>query len=426
MSTEARDALLRAIERRGALPGAPWLQEQREAAKASFAEQGLPTRRDEAWRFTDLSALAGLDLEAHAAEVRELALPDGVLGEECHRLVFVDGVFSSVHSSTAMLPPGVTLRPVGGTLDGSARELAPLFAVSDGKRRSLSALNAALFEDGALLHVEEGVEVEDPIYLVFVQRGAPLCTPRSAIALAPRSRARVVEHYVGSDAASLVAPVTEVDLGAESELLHVHLQAQGETTLHLAELAVQQGEQSRLRSFSLALGAKLARVDIASELAGPGSHADLLGLYAGRAAQHLDHHTTIDHATPHTTSRELYKGILDERAKGVFLGHIHVRPHAQKIDAMQTNRTLLLSDSASIHTRPQLEIHADDVRCSHGASIGRLDESWLFYLRARGIGEREARALLLSAFAGEVLGELPWPALRAYVAARLGLPEAVA
>ena len=427
MSSEARDALVRAIERRGALPGGPWLRALRAEAAAGFATQGLPTRRDEAWRFTDLAGLAALELDGSGPTQRSGEGYTDVIGATCHRLVFVDGMFAPAISSLGPLPAGVELRALGGALESaSAEDLAPLHAVSDAKRRSLSALNTALFEDGLLLRVAPGVQLEHPVHLVFLHAGAPLCAPRNAISLGAGSRAQLVEHYLGSGAPGLVAPVTEVELGADAELLHVHLQVQGEGVFHLAELAVRQGERSRLRSVSLALGAKLARLDLASELAGPGAHADLLGLYAGRDAQHLDHNTAIDHAMPHTTSRELYKGILDERAKGVFLGRIHVRPHAQKIGAMQTNRTLLLSDSAAIHTRPQLEIHADDVKCSHGASIGRLDETQLFYLRARGIAEADARALLLSGFAGEVLAELPWPRLRAHASERLGLPAGIA
>ncbi len=427
MSDAARDALVRAIELRDAGREPAWLRALRAEAATGFAAQGLPTRRNEAWRFTDLSGLGELLGATAAAEVQSVE-PGDVLGGPCHRLVFTDGVLAPEQPGGEALPPGVELRALRDRIESaSAADLAPLFTISDNKRRSLSALNAALFEDGALLRVAADVRVELPIHLVFLHTGARRWTPRNTISLGPGSRARVVEHYLGPDAApALVAPVTEVELGEGAELLHVHLQEQGDATYHLAELAVRQAERSRLHSCSLALGAKLARLDLASELGGTGAHADLLGLYAGRGSQHLDHHTTIDHATPHTTSRELYKGVLDERAKGVFLGRIHVRPDAQKIDAMQTNRTLLLSDSAAIHTRPQLEIHADDVRCSHGASIGQLDDTHLVYLRARGISEADARALLISGFAGEILAELPWPQLRARVAARLGLPAGVA
>jgi Fe-S cluster assembly protein SufD len=426
VSSQARDALMRAIELRGERPASPWLRALRAEASGAFAAQGLPTRRDEAWRFTDLSGLASLPLDAAATSGPRDELAPSPIAASSHRLVFMDGKLAPHLSSPGALPAGVELRVASGE-NAAAADLAPLLTVSDFKSRALSALNTALFEGVVLLRVAAGVRVEQPIHLVFGHVAEPLLAPRTAIALGPGSRAQVIEHHVGRDGSpALIVPVTEIELGAGAELVHVHLQEQGDATFHLAEIAVRQAEQSRLHSCSLALGAKLARVDLASELAGPGAHADLLGLYAGRGDQHLDHHTTIDHATPHTTSRELYKGVLDERAKGVFLGRIHVRPHAQKIDAMQTNRTLLLSDSAAVHTRPQLEIHADDVRCSHGASIGQLDESHLFYLRARGIAEANARALLISGFAGEVLAELPWPELRARVSARLGLPAGVA
>jgi Fe-S cluster assembly protein SufD len=201
-------------------------------------------------------------------------------------------------------------------------------------------------------------------------------------------------------------------VGRDASLDHVVLQQQGADAWQLSATAVQQEAGSRFSSHSIALGGRLARLDLRCTLAGEGAHAGLLGLYLARDRQLLDHHTTIDHATPHTTSDELYKGILDERAVAVFHGRIHVRPHAQKTSAMQQNRNLLLSDAATIHTKPQLEIHADDVRCSHGATIGQLDPDQLFYLRARGIWPDDARALLMLAFASEVLEKLPAPALR--------------
>jgi Fe-S cluster assembly protein SufD len=209
-----------------------------------------------------------------------------------------------------------------------------------------------------------------------------------------------------------VNSVAELSLARDARLEHVVLQQEGPDTLALGAIALQQEAGSHYTSHSLALGGRLARLEIRANLAGEAAHCALRGLYLGRDRQLLDHHTTIDHATPHTTSDELYKGILDERAHGIFHGRVHVWPNAQKISAQQTNRNLLLSDLALVHTKPQLEIFADDVRCSHGATIGQLDPDELFYLRSRGIGERDARALLSFAFASEITGALPLAALR--------------
>jgi Fe-S cluster assembly protein SufD len=222
------------------------------------------------------------------------------------------------------------------------------------------------------------------------------------------AKAVVVEEWVGAPGArGLSNALTELDVEPNASLDYVQLQRLPESALHLSHVATRQAADARLRLWSFAFGAKLARTEVRSTLQGEGAELDLLGLYLARGAQLSDHHTTIDHAAPRTTSRELVKGVLDGRGHGVFHGRIHVRPHAQKIDAAQSSRALLLSDHARINAKPQLEIYADDVRCSHGATIGQLDPEQLFYLRSRGLGLAQARALLTFGFASEVLAELP-------------------
>jgi len=397
---------------------------RREAARA-FAEQGLALERNEAWRFTDLRAFAGLaqaeaisGAPAEGAASKETraeatALPEWLdvqTWAQAARFVFVDGRFAPGLSSSGSLPAGVQL----GRLAESGDARLPLGSLADQKRRALTALNGALAMDGAYLRLDDGIVLRDPVFLIHVSSSRMgVSCPRSWIELGSNAEAKLVEIHVGSAAgARLVNAVGELRLGSGAHLEHILVQEHGPDTVHCAEIAATQERDSRLGSHSLALGGALSRTEIRTRLDGPGAHTSLHGLYLGQRNQVHDHFTTIDHAAPHTTSEELYKGILGDRSKGIFCGRVEVRPDAQKIDAQQTNRALLMSDSAAVHTRPQLEIYADDVRCSHGASIGQLDADALFYLRARGVGEEEARALLMRAFVADVLDEIAIPELQ--------------
>ena len=426
----ARDSLLALAARRAdQLPGAglSWLQAMRENALALFAENGLPTTRDEAWRFTNLRRLDEVEFApAHLVGDDESDRGDAVarahattaaIGEG-HRIVFIDGVFSAEASSVGGLPSGVTIDSLRHTLESQPDRVQRLLGgLADQKQRSLTALNLALFEDGLFFEIRQGQQLSSPVHAVYVQScGSPAAFPRNLIAAHPESRATVIEHYVGcAGCAALVSPVSEIRLERDAELDHVILQEQPETTFHLGAVAVEQEARSRFSSHSLALGGRIARVDLRTVLAGEQAHARLDGLYLGSGRRLLDHHTTIDHAVPATTSDEQYKGILGGHSRGVFHGSVIVRPNAQKIDARQNNRNLLLSDSARINTKPQLEIYADDVKCSHGATIGRLDDNQLFYLRSRGISMDAARAMLTLAFANEIGSRLPVDELGSYL-----------
>lgn len=423
MSAPRAETALRARLAAHALPSSLGLL--RDAAAEQFRSQGLPSARHEAWRFTDLRALDKLDWDTPDSDAPESAelLPALIRGPLAHarRIVFVDGAFSARLSQCGELPAGVQLGPLGQALEDPHAAKLGVGTLSDPKERSLSALNTALFQDGARLSVPADTVLDRPIVVVYLTTGHKrLVSPRVWIDIGVNGGARVVEYYAASGSAgALVNGVSEARLADGAKLDHVQLQEQNDASVHFAQLVVRQDRDSRLRSHSIAIGSALARVEIRAELAGEGSHARLHGLYLGDRSQVLDHRTEIDHAAPHTTSDELYKGILGDRAKGVFCGFVAVRPHAQKIDAKQTNRALLLSDTAAVHTRPQLEIHADDVRCSHGASIGQLDADALFYLRTRGIGLDDARALLTSAFVEDVLATLPCDELSLHVRALL-------
>ncbi|HTO09390.1 MAG TPA: Fe-S cluster assembly protein SufD [Myxococcota bacterium] len=350
----------------------------------AFAERGLPTTRDEDWRFTSLAALEAVAFEG--AETSEI--PSAELAHARERV------------GDARLTAGELVDSLGEVLD---LKTAP-FAL----------LNAALAAGGESIDVSSSCENALPFHLLrWLGAGARVASPRARIVVRAGASATVIEHFVGAPGSKSVSnSATELVLEPGARLRYVQLQELPESAFHVASLASRQAAGSRLELTSLALGARLSRSQIHCLLAGEGAELALDGLYLGRGAQHQDHHTTIDHAMPRTSSRELFKGILDGRAHGVFHGRVHVRPHAQKIDAAQTNRALLLSDGAVVDSKPQLEIYADDVKCSHGASVGQLDPDQLFYLRARGLDAASARALLTWAFASEVLERLPLPALR--------------
>lgn len=399
-----------------------WLLERRREALARFAETGLPTTRQEDWRFTSLAGLAGTRFEPTAAG--QAAPAPGVdpawlweATEPAHLLVFVDGRFAPDLSRAASIDRGgLRIDALSQVLANEPdRVAAHLGRSADIKARAFVALNTASAWDGLFLELGPGATPEGPIVVSFLRSAE--ATPRAVqlrnlIIAGPGSRACVIEHYAGPAAnAGLTNSVSELLLRADAQIEHIKLQDEGTSGFHIGAILAQQGPRSRLTSHSLALGARLSRTEIEVQLAEEGAEVTLYGLYLGRGEQLVDHHTMIDHAAPETRSTELYKGVLDGKARGVFHGRIHVRPHAQRIDAAQINRNLLLSDDASIHTKPQLEIHADDVRCSHGAAIGRLDADALFYLRTRGIGETDARSLLTFAFASDVTGKLPNPGL---------------
>jgi len=393
----------RAFERIYQSAGRERSERAREEAWQVFAERGLPTTHHEDWRFTSLAPLEGTDFAApQPGEIpaQQLASARERVGP-ARLLVIANGRLAGQPSESlerALLEGRIALR-----------------SVLDPKLSPLSALNTALLGGGAFIDVAR-TSSESPVIHVlhWLDAGAPQAVnARVHVVARAGASATLVEHFVGAPGCrGLSNSGTELIVERGAQLRYVQVQELPETAFHVSSLATHQETGSRLELASIALGGRLARVEIRSTLSGEQAELDVNGLYLGRDSQLQDHHTTIDHASPRTTSRELFKGILDGRAHGVFHGRVHVRPDAQKIDAMQTNRTLLLSDGAVIDSKPQLEIYADDVKCSHGASIGQLDPDQIFYLRARGLDLERARALLTFAFASEVLAKLPVQTLR--------------
>ncbi len=360
----------------------------RRAAFARFEALGFPTPKDEAWRYTGLQPITGTAWRrARRAPRLPATLPDGV----------------------RILSPSEA--------DGKLGRIASF------EKSAFTALNTALFEDALLLEIRPGAVVADPIEIVFDGGSGPapeVSYPRFLVLAGERSEASIVETYTGAGR-SFTNAVTEIAVGAGAILEHTKLQEESETACHVHALAVSQARGSRFTSHNVALGAALARTDLSVVLAGEGAECALNGLFVGRGRQHLDNRTLIDHVTPHTASRELYKGVMDGASRGVFHGTIIVRPDAQKTDAVQTNKNLLLSREALVNSTPALEIFADDVKCRHGSTTGQLDAAALFYLRSRGIGEAQARALLTWAFAADVAERIRIPRVRRRVERELGM-----
>lgn len=387
----------------------------RQDAARRFAELGFPTTRDEEWRFTNVSSIAKTQFSpapSHWNAPEEAQLDESLSPSEGGlRLVFINGRYSP-ELSAQKLPQGIRATPLREANGAVKAHLARYAAYQD---RAFVALNTAHFDEGACIEIPKGAVVEEPIHLVFLMTGGDvpvISHPRSLVVIGPDSQATVVESYLGRGAKYFTNAVTEIVAGDHSVVDHYKLQEEDERSFHVATLQVQIGRDANFSTHSISLGGGLVRNDINAVLA-EGAGATVNGLYLASGSQHVDNHTAIDHARPHGTSHELYKGILGGTSAAVFSGKIIVRPGAQKTDAKQTNKNLVLSEDATINTKPELQIHADDVRCTHGATIGQLDQEAIFYLQSRGIAPEQARDLLTYAFARDIIDRVKIGPLRA-------------
>jgi len=402
--------------------GVPWLVCARRSALERFAASGYPDAHDEEWKYTSVAAIEkqafraashrDFDLAAAANLVDQLALEHGA----GPLLVFIDGRHCPSLSAPGRLPAGARLTSLVQQFETAPECLEPYFA-DDDQETIFAALNTVFMADGAYVHLARGVVVEQPIQLLFIatQDGAAgaVISPRNLIVAEEGAQATVIEHYVGANgAAYLTNSVTRIFADANASLTHYKLQQEGDESFHVAGIHARQAQDSRLSSHSTTLGALLTRNDISTAFTALGCAATLDGLYLVGGRQHVDNHTRIDHSAPHGTSQEFYRGILDGRSRAVFNGKVIVHPGAQKTNAQQANHNLLLSRDAEIDSKPQLEIYADDVKCTHGATVGQLDDNQLFYLRARGVPEAMARSLLVHAFAHDLVERIRVAALR--------------
>jgi Fe-S cluster assembly protein SufD len=397
-----------------------WLEELRVAAFRRFEELGFPTPRDEAWRYTGLQPITGTAWLRAAAPAPAAPAP-AVAPSFADAAIFVNG---RLVRRPPVPPEGARIETLREALARDPEAVRNRLAhLASFETSAFAALNTADLEEAAVVWIERGAVVAAPVVLSFVSEatGAPTVShPRVLVLAGERSQASIVEAYAGSGRYFTNA-VSEIDLSDGAILEHTKLQRESETACHVHAAAARLGRGSRLTSHNVALGAALARTELSVVLGAEGAECELNGLFLGKGTQHIDNRTLIDHAEPHGTSRELYKGIMDGSSRGVFHGTIIVRPGAQKTDAVQTNKNLLLSKQALVDSTPALEIFADDVKCRHGATTGQLDPAAVFYLRSRGIGEAEARALLTYAFASDLAGRIGVAEVRAAVEAELGL-----
>ena len=404
--------------------GPSWLLPLRRAAIDRFAALGYPTPKNEDWHFTSVTPIAEGSFRA-AAPARSVRLTAAAIEPftfgraDWIRLVFVNGRFDRALSSGVERPRGVRVTDLATAWREQPDVLERhVGKVADFQRTAFTALNTAFMRDGAVIQFAPDVELEMPVHLVFVSTpdaAGAASHVRTLIVAGHHAKGTVIESYVSLDGAKgyFTNAVTEAVLGEGATLAHVKLQSESERAFHVGTLQAHQGRDSHLVSFSFAAGGELARTNIYTLLGGEGSGATLHGLYLLDGEQHVDQQTRIEHASPNTFSREVYKGILDGASHGVFNGQVFVRPEAQKTDGKQENNNLLLSAQARVDTKPQLEIFADDVKCTHGATVGRLDELALFYMKSRGIGADQARKLLTYAFAAGVIEAVGVPEVRA-------------
>ncbi|MDT8371494.1 MAG: Fe-S cluster assembly protein SufD [Gammaproteobacteria bacterium] len=389
---------------------APWLKKRRQDALTQFNMFSLPAKKEEDWKYTSLWDFSQQIFNHHTESVEIVAdeVDSVALLHDAYRVVIVDGVFLEEFSDIDALQSGLCITALSESVDQLEHSLGQQTELT---KVGLNALNTMLMSEGVIISVDSAIEIEKIIEIIVINTGntANLATHlRHKIELETGAKATVIEHYVGlTQDGYFTDVVTEVNLAERAELTHYKLQQESNNAFHIATLAAHQAQASQWLTNNISLGAKLARNDVHSQLLGEQSHVTMDGLYLVDGEQHIDNHTRIDHAVPNTSSDELYKGVLDGNSHAVFNGKVMVHKDAQKTDANQSNRNLLLSRGCEIDSKPEMEIYADDVKCGHGSAIGQLDEDQLFFLRARGLDEVGARSLLTYAFAVEVLTRIP-------------------
>ena len=394
------------------LPGQSlsWLNDLRAKAFENFSANGFPSLREEEWRYTNVSAiekkLFSPQVKTEECTIDQTWLDSHML-DETYTFVLINGVVSLAHSSLEGLADDISVLSMADALAQQPDQVEKYFAQAvNHQEHGFVAFNTAWFSDGLFVHVPAHQIVDKPIHLLHCVTHADfLATTRHVIAIDEMAEAKVIETYVGVNEAYLTASVTEVILGQNAELSLHKRQSEGEKAYHFGGTYAKQAENSRFKHHNFAFGSLLARNDVHTDL-GVASECNLNGLYLGIKRQHIDNHTRINHAEPHAISRELYKGVLDQRARGIFQGRVIVAEDAQQTNSEMNNRNLLLSNDAEADAKPQLEIYADDVKCAHGVTVGQLDEKSIFYLQSRCIDELSAKNILTFAFANEMVDKV--------------------
>ncbi len=395
-----------------------WLGQARDSAMAQFERLGFPTTKIEQWRFTSVAPIAERTFTLARDGFAGAQQQTQAMSAPIAHAVCVNGRFAPQLSHLDKLPKGVQLLGLETALASHPTLVEPYLAkLSATQSNAFTSLNTAFLRDGVVLMIPARTVIEQPIEITFAsvwEGSGSVSHPRLLIVAGEGSQVTILERYVGNGGA-LTNAVSEVWLHANAVVDHYKLQEEPAEAFHIASLLVHSARSGTFSSHSLTFGGGLVRNDVVATLAGEGIDCTLNGLYVGRGPQLIDNHTTIDHAMPHCGSHEIYKGILGDQSRAVFNGKIIVRPDAQKTDAKQTNKALLLSDEANINSKPELEIFANDVKCTHGAAIGQLDDAAMFYLRSRGLGVSEARAMLVHAFAGDILNRVKIAPVREYL-----------
>ncbi|MDJ0958097.1 MAG: Fe-S cluster assembly protein SufD [Arenicellales bacterium] len=413
------------IQKEHALPGRgiAWIDDLRERGIDEFKANGFPTIRDEDWRYTNTRQIqkqpfTPVDTPIDST-LRERFAQCLLQGLNSHRIVFIDGRYSAALTGEAPLPKGVNVQSLAAAIQsGSVHVQKLLGSCTPLQKNGFSALNTAFVEDGIYLRVDDDCMVERPIEIVFfnTERGGQLIQPRNLLVFGERSQAKVIERYISlTDIPYFTNSITEMIVHRSAITEHTKLQEESNKAFHVGGVFVRLSADAQMVSNNVALGSLIARTDLSVTLTAEGGECYLNGVYLANGRQHVDNFTQVDHQQPNCKSDEFYKGVLDNRARAVFRGRVIVHQDAQYTDAEQQNRNLLLSDDAEIDTKPQLEIYADDVKCSHGATVGQLDEDAMYYLRTRAIDAPTARSLLTYAFAGDVISRFSLKPIRRHV-----------
>lgn len=391
----------------------PRWQELHEQALAQFERSGLPGKKEEDWKYTSLWAFGQQAFQHLPVEPSHVDATPYQLNPSAYRLVIVDGMVDRTASNIEDLPAGVRIQPLSESIDAVADYLN---ATIELEKPGFNALNTMLMHEGVFVEVDAGVSVDKPLELIVINSGNTVDLAvhlRNVIVMGENSQFTFIENYVSEDSATgFTDVVTESSLAEKAVLTHYKMQRESSQQFHIATMASRQARDSQWLNHNISLGGGLARNDIHTQLLGEQAHVTMNGLYLISGKQHVDNHSRVDHAVPHTSSEELYKGVLDDKSHAVFNGKVHVHPDAQKTDANQANHNLLISRGAEIDTKPEMEIYADDVVCGHGSTVGQLDLNQLFFLRTRGLDEKTARGLLTFAFAADVIERIEDKAMR--------------
>ncbi|WP_185236410.1 Fe-S cluster assembly protein SufD [Teredinibacter franksiae] len=402
-----------------------WLAGFNREGLFSWQSHALPDRKIENWKYTNLRALEqgdylrfGQPLDIDGSQIDSLSIPD----LHAYELVFINGYYSEALSSDiSLLPKGVELvRFSTASKDQQLAIQRSLDSLTDTQKHMFAALNAAQLGDGVFLHVSKNVHFEKPVHIVYSntqQSEGYSLNPRVLVQLESGSEATVIEHFARGDNEqnTFANSVTELLVGENARLNHYRLLLEHESAIHIGSVNVGLQRNATLNSFTLGVGGKIKRTDMIVHHQGEGAHCEINGVYLTRNSQHIDYHTCIEHAVPHCTSNEVFRGIIADSSRAVFNGRIHIHPHAQKTFAQLSNKNLLTSNKAEVDTKPELEIYADDVQCAHGATVAQLNDEAMHYLRTRGVSEAEARVMLSFGFINELINDIKLKPVAAYL-----------